>query len=94
VLEHRPTAGLSRRTMDDHQKRVLRWKRHLVAKNVKWNDDFVTGLKQRDLLCEAILPHIQVKIAYCYTEVMTPVNNVRSGSGLQRLILCKAVVPC
>jgi len=48
--------------MDDHQKKVLRWKRHLVAKSVKWTDDFVIGLKQRDLLLsDVILSQIQVR---------------------------------
>jgi len=46
--------------MDDHQKKVLRWKRHLVAKSVKWSDDFVAGLQQRGLLSDVILSQIQV----------------------------------
>ena len=50
----------SRRTMDVRQKRVLRWKRHLVSNSVQWSDDFVAGLKQRHLLSDVVLSQIQV----------------------------------
>ena len=50
--------------MDAHQKKVLRWKRHLVAKSVKWSDDFVVSLKQRGLLSDVILSQIQVNGYY------------------------------
>jgi hypothetical protein len=47
-------------TMDEYEKRVLSWKRHLVASNVSWTDDFVVALKQRKLISDGVLVHIEV----------------------------------
>jgi len=51
---------ITEQEMDTHQKKVLRWKRQLVASEIKWSDDFVAGLQNRNLLSDVVLSQIQV----------------------------------
>jgi hypothetical protein len=46
--------------MDATEKRVIRWKRHLIASNVVWSEDFVRALKQRHLVSDGVLLQIEV----------------------------------
>jgi len=68
--------------MDEQQKKVLRWKRHLVAKSVEWSDDFVTGLKQRDLLSDVVVAQIQVN-AILYLLLYDSFGHTRCCLGLE-----------
>jgi hypothetical protein len=46
--------------MDAIEKKVVRWKKHLIATNVVWSEDFVRALKQRHLVSDGVILQIEV----------------------------------